>query len=144
MPINAKITVKGIDKALKVLNTYTKDIDKVVTGSLERSAIKVKDQLNLKVEEYQNKAQVFMVSPKKVFIGPSIELAKDIVEMPEWTKYKARKECPWWYYATYVLPSEKLPILGAARDKVRQVAMEMIWHIRTDMIKSIQEMFRGI
>jgi len=141
MPMNLTITSSGIDKATRILNNYTKNITKVLSESLDESALRVKDELNREVEEYQNKAEIFKTSPLKIFIGPSPDFILDIEAIPDWIKYEGMKRCPWWKYIRYIEPEIRMEF-GTARDKVGRVVQNMIPVISDITVKYIKELLR--
>lgn len=138
MSVRVEFSIKGINKAIEQINKIKDNLENAVVEGLLLSASEIKDKLN-QIPEYQNKAEIFVSTPLKIYIGPSLDLVEEIKEMPEWTKYKGRKKCPWWHYVTYVLPEERLPVVGTAREEVQRVALEMRDRIRDIMVNKIKE-----
>jgi hypothetical protein len=138
MPIRIDIDIKGIEEAIGKISTLMSKVEDGVIEGLLIGAEETKNQLNT-IPEYQGQAEIFVYSPKKIFVGPSITLVEAIERMPEWTKYKGRKKCPWWFYITYVLPEERLPIVGTAREEVEKIAYDMRIRIREIIKRKIIE-----
>jgi len=139
-----KITTKssGINRAIKASTNYIDRIDKVVEVALSESAIKVKNELNARVEEYNNQAMIFPISNKTVYVGPSIDLIGEVEGLDKEIIYEGYKRCPWFKYIRYIEPSERIPELGVAKNKVRRVAEDMKDVIKNIFKESIQDLFR--
>lgn len=140
MPINVEITTKGFDKAMKTLTSFSNRLSSYydIKDGLLFSGIKVRDALNSRVPAYAGKAEVYQISSNEVIVGPSTERILEIEKLKPYELAKVGRKCLWDYYRTYVLPSERLPVVELDPSMVRHIVSTLIPTIKDIMITAIK------
>jgi len=143
-PVRLSVTTSGFDKAVNILNNLRDNIDSAIGEGITYSGFELRDALNARITEPTRMVEVYPISNKEVVIGPSISRIEEIMEVPEWQKYKAARRCIWWGYKTFVEKQERepLPLTGLTREEIFRTVRVMVPVIEGIMVTYIKKLLR--
>lgn len=144
MPIRLSVTTKGFDRGINILNNLKDNLNDAVGDGISYSGLELRDAINVRIPESGGRVEVYPISKKEVIIGPSISRIEEIMEIPEWQKYKMVRRCIWWGYKTFVEAQERepLPLAGLSRVETFNIVRMMIPVIKGIMVTSIKNILR--